>query len=302
MAISYIEVLKKNKTLSELLYYIKILWMNVKARVGLLIILFYALVGIIGPHFVPPPLVVNVQKSMVFLPPQLNNPYYWFGTGPLGQSTLAQLVYGTPSVLEVSFLAGLFATLIGMIVGIVSGFMKGIVDNILMGITDIVLTMPSIILILILATMIKTTNPFTLALILSITSWAGLARAIRSQVLSVSASPSIEVLKVLGVKRSYIIFNEIIPSLASYIAIHFIFNVEGAVYAEVGLFYLGVLPYQPNNWGEMIENAINSGALVGGRAVWYFLFPTITVTFYMIGLILLSYGIDEISNPRIRTY
>ena len=287
---------------NKFLYYFGLVWKNRKSRVGLIITIFYALIATLGGLVFPKSYALPPSSQTIFMPPQLNNFYLLFGTGPFGESILVQLVQGAKSVIIVSFLAGLFSTLIGMIVGIISGYLGGIVDNILMGITDIVLTMPSLVLIVVIASMFKTSNPFILAAILSITSWAGLARAIRSQVLVIKNSPTTEVLKVLGLTRRYIIFREIVPTLGPYIAIHYILNVESAVYAETGLYYLGILPYNPNNWGAMIEEALNDGAAFGGKAVFYFLFPTLAVVGFMAGLMLLSYGIDEISNPRIRTY
>ncbi|AAK42788.1 ABC transporter permease [Saccharolobus solfataricus] len=282
--------------------YLRLLWDNKKSRVGLIITVFYILIAIFGQIIFPKTYSLPPSPTTIFMPPQLSNFYLIFGTGPFAESILVQIIQGAKSVIEISFLAGLFATLIGIVVGIIAGYLGGIIDNILMGITDIILTLPSLILIIIIVSAFKTSNPIFLSLILSITSWAGLARAVRSQVLVIRNSPAVEVLRVLGLSRKYIIFREVVPTLGSYIAIHYIFNVEAAVYAEVGLYYLGVLPYNPNNWGAMIQQALSYGAAAGGKAIYYLAFPTIVVAGFMSGLILLSYGIDEISNPRIRRY
>lgn len=287
---------------NKFLEYLLLLWNNKKSRAGLIITVFYVVIAAVGQLVFPKTYSLPPSFKTIFLPPNPHNFYLWFGTGPFAESIIVQLIQGAKSVIEVSFLAGLYATLIGMVVGIVAGYLGGIVDNILMGITDIVLTLPSLILTVIIASAFRTSNPLFLAAILSITSWAGLARAVRSQVLVIRNSPTTEILKVLGLSRSYIIFREIVPALGSYIAIHYIFNVESAVYAEVGLYYLGVLPYNPNNWGAMIQLALSYGAALGGKAVYFFMFPVIAIVGFMSGLILLSYGIDEIANPRIRTY
>ncbi|WP_338604381.1 ABC transporter permease [Sulfolobus tengchongensis] len=287
---------------NKLTEYLILLWKNKKSRIGLIIVVFYILIAVFGQIIFPKTYSLQPSPSTIFMPPQISNFYLIFGTGPFAESILVQIIQGAESVVEISFLAGLFATLIGIAVGIVAGYVGGIVDNILMGITDIILTLPSLILIIIIVSAFKTSNPIFLSLILSITSWAGLARSVRSQVLVIRNSPTIEVLKVLGLTRRYIIFREVVPTLGSYIAIHYIFNVESAVYAEVGLYYLGVLPYNPNNWGAMIQQALSYGAALGGKAVYYLFFPTVAIIGFMAGLILLSYGIDEITNPRIRTY
>ncbi|BFH72061.1 ABC transporter permease [Sulfurisphaera javensis] len=284
----------------KLTHYLKLIWRNKKSRVGLIIILFYIILAYIMPYFVPPPIVTSVNPSKEFLPPQLNNPYYILGTGPIGESILANIVYGGGFIIDVAVLAGLFTTLIGILVGIIAGYIGGFTDTILMAINDIVMTLPSLVVLLILAAMIRTTNPIIIALILSSMNWVGLARSIRSQVLLLKSMQYIEIARMLGLSRFHIIFREIIPNLGSYIAIHYIFNVESALYAAVGLYFLGVLPVNPNNWGFMISNALNMGLIYGGKGVWYLIFPSLAVIGLMYGLMLLSYGIDEITNPRLR--
>lgn len=283
----------------KFLNYLKLIWSNNKGKVGLIITVFYILLGTVGPIIIPKPVVVNVNPNMIFRPPSLNLEYL-LGTGPLGDSILGDIVWGAPFILEISFLAGLFTTLIGITVGMISGYLGGIVDNILMSINDIVMTMPSLILILILATSLKTTNPFILAGILSISGWTGLARSVRSQVLLMKNLPYVEVSRILGLGSFHIVFREIMPTMASYIAIHFIFNVEGALYASVGLYFLGILPVNQYNWGVMINEAIQDGGIYGKQAFWYLFWPSFFVVMFMFGLIMLSYGIDEISNPRLR--
>ncbi|QIW22720.1 ABC transporter permease [Sulfolobus sp. S-194] len=283
----------------NVLEYVKLIWKNKKSRVGLIILVFYLILAFIFPFFIPPPVVSTINANKIFLPPQPNF-YYILGTGPLGESILANIVYGAGFIIELSLLAGLFTTLIGILIGIIAGYLGGIIDNILMAINDIVMTLPTLVVYIILATLIRTSNPVILALILSSMSWTGLARSIRSQVLLLKSMQYIEISKILGLSNLHIIFREIIPNLGSYIAVHFIFNVEGALYAAVGLYFLGVLPVNPNNWGYMISQALNMGAIFGGKGVWYLIFPSLAVIGLMFGLILLSYGIDEITNPRLR--
>ncbi|MFP3210111.1 MAG: ABC transporter permease [Thermocladium sp.] len=269
------------------------------ASFGLWVTVFYILLATVAQLLIP---LVTLKESPgnVLLPPRLWPPAYWFGTDYVGQSTLADIIGGAPFILETSFLAGIYTTVIGMIVGLVSGYAGGLVDSAVMWINDTLLTLPSLLIVILIATMVKTTNPLVLAGVLSITGWTGLARAVRSQVLSIKQLPYMEVSKVLGLNWSYILFKEIMPQLIPFIWINLILNVESAIYATVGLFYLGLMPFTSNNWGFMISNAISLGAAYGTNALWYFIFPTLFVTLFMVGLIELAYGIDEIVNPRLR--
>ncbi|KUO90274.1 MAG: hypothetical protein AT713_05765 [Caldivirga sp. JCHS_4] len=106
--------------------------------------------------------------------------------------------------------------------------------------------------------------------------------------------------RVLGLSGSYILFKEITPKIMPYVWINFILNMEGAVYAAVGLYFLGLLPYQNYNWGALINQALSYGAYFGGRALLILVVPVVFVTLYMVALIELAYGIDEIINPRLR--
>lgn len=285
---------------SAILRYLRLLWSNRKSRVGLVIIVLYALMATVGPLIVPKPIVTSVNPSDIFLPPQLKNPYLILGTGPIGDSILGDIVWGSRFILAVAFLTGIITTLLGAFVGIVSGYIGGLADSIIVMIINVLMTMPSLILILIIATMLKTSNPLIIAGILSITGWTGLALAVRSQVMALRSMPYIEASRVLGLGDLYIIFREIFPSLGSYIAINFMFNVEGAIYAAVGLYYLGVLPVSKYNWGVMINQALSMGAAYGTRAVYYLIFPSLAVILLMMGLTLFSFGIDEVTNPRLR--
>lgn len=292
------KIITKSK-LQPIIGIFRLLTKSKAASFGLWVTIFYILLATVAQLLIP---LVTLKESPanVLLPPRLWPPAYWLGTDYVGQSTLADIIGGAPFILETSFLAGIYTTVIGMIVGLVSGYAGGLVDSIVMWINDTLLTLPSLLIVILIATMVKTTNPLVLAGVLSITGWTGLARAVRSQVLSIKQLPYMEVSKVLGLNWSYILFKEIMPQLIPFIWINLILNVESAIYATVGLFYLGLMPFTSNNWGFMISNAISLGAAYGTNALWYFIFPTLFVTLFMVGLIELAYGIDEIVNPRLR--
>jgi len=213
---------------------------------------------------------------------------------------LVDIANEAPFIIEISFLASLYTTLIELVVGLISGYFGGIVDSIIMLFNDALLTIPSLLITVIVAVMVHTTSPLILAGVLSITGWTGLARSVRPQVLASKEYPYIEISKVLGLKWSYVLYKEILPTIVPYVWINLILNMEGSLYAAVGLYYLGLLPFNPTNWGYMISNALSLGAAYGSSAIWYFFFPTLFVVLFMVGLIELAYGIDEVINPRLR--
>ncbi len=281
----------------------KILIRNKKALAGFLILVFYIAMATIGPYIVPYPRTytcpVYLKPTLLKWPPSLEHP---LGCDYFGADIWAQIVWGAPIVLQIAFIAGLITTLVGITVGMIAGFKGGIVDSILMSIADIVMTIPGLPLLIVLASVIRASDPWVIGLMLSITAWAGLARSIRSQVLSIKQREFIEAAKALGLPTWHIVFREIMPNLMSYIAINFIFASTGAIYASVGLYFLGVLPFTSFNWGVMLNMAYaQAGAHHSLATIHYILAPIIAVIGLQVGLILFSYAVDEIFNPRLRT-
>lgn len=273
-----------------------IIYRNRKSRVGLLILLIYLFMATIGPKLIYLDPVGNPAE--IYVPPSLKHP---LGTDYAGRDILAQIVHGSTAVLTISFLAALITVAISTTIGIVSGFKAGITDSILMSLTDIVMTIPGLPLMIVIAAYVRATSPIVVALILSVTAWAGLARAIRSQVLSIRENAYIESAKALGLSTFHTVFFEIMPNLMSYIVISFIFAMIGALFASVGLYFLGILPFTSVNWGVMLNMAYTlGGALFSSKTVHYLLAPMIAIMVLQIALIQFSYAVDEIFNPRLR--
>lgn len=281
----------------------KIILRNKKGLVGLIITVGYILLALIGPLITPEPqsftCEIFLPPTILKWPPSFEHP---LGCDNVGADIWGQIVYGTPIVLQIALVAGLVTTLLGIVVGIVAGFKGGLVDSTLMGITDIIMTIPGLPLLIVLSTIIRVYDPWMIGVLISVRWWTGLARSIRSQVLSIRQRDFIEAARALGMRTHYIVFREIMPNLMSYIAINFIFAAVGAIYASVGLYFLGILPISTYNWGVMLNMAYKqAGALMATTTLHYILAPIIAIVLLQTGLILLSYALDEIFNPRLRT-
>lgn len=280
----------------------KILARNKKAFIGFLLLMFYILMALVGPFILPYPKTYVCEPyappTLFKWPPSLEHP---LGCDYFGADIWAEIVWGAPIVLQIAFIAGFITTFIGITIGMVAGFKGGKVDAVLMAITDIVMTIPGLPLLIVLATVIKASSPWVVGLLLSVTAWAGLARSIRSQVLSLKEREFIEAAKALGLSTWHIVFREIMPNLMSFIAINFIFATTGAIYGSVGLYFLGILPLTTLNWGVMLNYAYTQGSYMSLSTIHYILAPIIAITGLQASLILFSYAVDEIFNPRLRT-
>lgn len=265
------------------------------ALIGGLIVVIYCVVAVIGPWVAHISSVQNPANA--YLGPSLAHP---LGTDALGEDVLAEIVIGTRPVIEVGFLAALMTVSAGVVIGLVSGYLGGFADSVIMRLTDIALTIPGLPLIIVIATLIRTTNPFVLAVVLSVTGWAGLARAVRSQALSLRTTDFVEAARLQGMSLGNMVGRQLLPNVGPYVAINFVLSVTGAIYAEVGLFVLGIVPISGTNWGEMINEAMSQGALYTNRAVLYLFAPMAAIVILQMGFVFFSRALDSLFNPALR--
>ena len=264
--------------------------------VGLFILIFFGAMAIFGPMFYSTPLPSD--PGIIFEPPSAR---HLLGTDFQGTDTLALIVTGSRYVLLSAFLAGFFTAVFGTVCGLVSGYVLGFTDSAIMKVTDIVLTIPAFPLLVVLSTIWKFGDPLSMGLVLGIIGWGAVARAVRSQVLSLRERTFIEAARGLGFSSLHIICHEIFPNITSYVAIKFLLAVTGAIYASVGLFFLGVLPFSVNNWGVMLNLAFTqAGAMYTSNSLLYFLAPLACILVLTLGVVLFLDAVDEMLNPRLR--
>jgi peptide/nickel transport system permease protein len=242
---------------------------------------------------------VGYQKneSLAYLPPSLKYP---LGTDFSGNSVLSEVIVGTRPIMEVGIAAAVMVVAVGVTVGLVAGYLGGAVDQVVMRITDVFLTIPGLPLVIVIASIVRTTSPLALAAILSVTGWAGLARAVRSQALSLRTSDFIDAAKVQGLPLRNMVFRQLLPNVGPYVAIHFLLAVTDAIYAEVGLYLLGVAPISGTNWGIMINLALSQGALYTSQSALYLFSPMLAIVFLQVALVYFSRAMDRLFNPRLR--
>ncbi|HDI32024.1 MAG TPA: ABC transporter permease [Thermofilum sp.] len=269
-----------------------------RATIGFIITIGFILMAIIGPEIVP--LDLTTRYELRFQPPSLEHP---LGTDFAGRDTFAQIVHGSREVLLIAFLAALYAILIAISVGMTSGYIGGKVDLALMSIVDIFLTIPNFPIMLAIAATFRVSDPASFAAIISIWMWAGLSRAIRAEIMSLKQKEFIEASKVLGMSNFHIIFRELMPNVFPYILINFITMIRAAITASVGIMFLGVVPFKITHWGVMLNLALfQSGAIYFKEGIYYALSPLIFIVLLEFGAVNLSHGLEEVFNPRLKTY
>lgn len=280
------------KTINKIKNFFKRIYGNKKSSIGFTIVLMFVLMAIVG-SFLPQAKIVGGK----FETPSFK---HLLGTDHLGRDLLLQIVAGSKDVLAIAFLTGVFTVIIGVVLGLVSGLIGGWVDRILQLITNLFLTVPSFPILLVLSTLIVIKDNFTFAIILSLWNWAGLSRAVRAQIISLKERDFIQICNVMGMKKSRIIISELMPNIASYIAVNFIQIMRGAITGSVGIMMLGLAALDSTNWGTMLYLIFQMGYLTNEAAIFYVLSPIVCIIIFQFGIVMFANGVDEILNPRLR--
>ncbi|MFC5368964.1 ABC transporter permease [Salinirubrum litoreum] len=273
-------------------------WADWRTRFGLLIVggyLAMALVAVFG-LWREPSTSQAPRYLMLF-----ENMNYPLGTTASGTDLAALIIYSTPDILLMITAGAVWATGVAVAIGTIAGYKGGQVDQALMSFSDLVMAIPGLPLVIILAVTLNPENPILLGVIINISYWAGLGRSLRSQVLTIRQNDYVEASRTMGVSTPRIIWKDIIPNLMPYVTVNFVFAARYVMFASVGLFFLGVLPYSKQNWGVTLNFAYSGGALFSWSAAHWLLAPMLAIMGLSLGLILLGQGMDRVFNPRVRT-
>jgi peptide/nickel transport system permease protein len=285
---------------------------NVTLGIGLAILLILIVFTIIGftmidPSVDPYPLAApaSVPPTLRWCPamnPDCENPRAFpFGTDAQGRDLFAVAVTGTWLTMYIGLFAGAVGILIGTVLGFTSAFYGGIYDAIVSWMVDVMLTIPGLLVLVVIASTLgeRAVTINGMALIIAAISWRGAARVIRSQVLSMRERSYVMMARLNGMSSMGIIFRELIPNLLPYLGASLVGAVTGAIFASMGLAALGLGPLREPTLGVTIYWVINQAAFVRGLW-WWGAVPITIVALIFIMLFMISIGLDELANPRVR--
>jgi peptide/nickel transport system permease protein len=269
--------------------------LNPRFLFGLVLLLLLLAFGTLGPT------IFNKQDPMKFVgllydPPSTEA---WLGTDNFGRDVFTQLMFGTRTSLSIGLIAGTVATFIGVLIGTVAGYLGGWIEEVLMAITNIVITIPSIVILILLSIAFSARSIVVMGVIIGITAWPWTARAVRAQTSSLRTREHVDVARLSGTSTLALIIWEIIPYMLSYIVMAFVLQLNSGILQEAALSMLGLGIDKGISLGIMLHWALLWESVRTG-AWWAFVPPTLFLTLIAFSLLLLQSSIDEIFNPRLR--
>lgn len=267
---------------------------NRKLLGGLVVVVTFLLVAIVGPWFV-------VDDPLDYVGPPGAGPSgsFWLGTTTFGQDVWAQFLYGLRATFFVGAVAALIAGVIGMVVGFTAGYRGGLVDEVLNMITNIVLVLPVLAVLMIIAAYLEVRSVESQAVIIGLFSWPWVARAVRAQTFSLRAREFVDLARLSGMPVRRIIFREIAPNMASYLFMVFILLFGGSVLFAATLDFIGLGPTDGISLGLMLNHAKQWSAMNLGMW-WWFIPPGLGITTIVGALYIMNVGLDEVFNPKLR--
>ncbi len=274
--------------------FLKLLLRNPKSAFGLGLLTTIVVISIAAPL-----LSAHAPNEPGELPGQAPSAQYPFGTTDQGYNVWSQVVHGGRISLLVAAVASMIAMAIAITLGLTAAYSGGWVDDVINLFTNIFLVIPVLPLLIVIAAFVQNTSMLVMALIIGLTSWAIETRILRGQALSLRNRDFILAAKVTGEPTWRIVFGEFMPNMLSRIAAGFTFVFVQAIFYEAALEFLGLGDANKVSWGTTLFWAANNSTLLQGEW-WHFVFPGLAISLTVLALVFINYGIDELSNPRLR--
>jgi peptide/nickel transport system permease protein len=263
---------------------------------GLLLLAVLALFVILGHLFYD----VNRYKPLSVAAGRPPSAQFPLGTDSQGRDLMAVMIAGIPLTVYIGLVAGFLGVAIGAIMGFAAAYYGGWLDAVVRGIVDVGLTIPTFLVLIIVAISIHSAMTVPqMALVVAALAWLWPTRTIRAQVLTMRERAYVHVARLSGASGRKIIVFELMPNLVPYLAASLVAAVAAAILASLGLEALGLGAVDSPTIGMTIYWVIFYGALLQGMW-WWFLPPIIVVVMLFMGLFSVAAGLDEWANPRTR--
>jgi peptide/nickel transport system permease protein len=269
---------------------------NPKSCTGLAMVGFVVVIALIAPLIS----VDHPNDFDLFAARQAPSWNHLFGTTDQGSDIFSQVVLGARRSLLLGAAAGALATGLAVVLGVTAAYSGGVVDDVVNFLINVFLTIPAIPLLVVISGYLNDRGMGTMIVVLAAVLWAFEARILRSQALLLKNRDFIHAARGAGESTPRIVFGELVPNMISRIAAAFVLVFYIALLVDAGLEFLGLGDMTKTSWGVTLYWAQTNSTVLQGEW-WPFFFPGAALAFTVLGLVLLLAGIDEVSNPRLRT-
>jgi len=260
--------------------------------VGGLIVAVVATLALLAPWLAPyNPASIHVDS--ILLAPSWN---HWCGTDTLGRDVFSRMLFGARVSLSVGFVAVGIAIAIGVMLGAIAGYASGRTDALIMRATDMVLCFPTFFLILAVIAFLEP-SIWNIMIVIGLTSWMGVARLVRAELLSLRDREFIMAAESLGVSAPRMIWRYLLPNAMGPILVSAVLGIAGAILIESGLSFLGLGVQPPDaSWGNILTEGKDNIQI----AWWLSLYPGLAILMTVLGYNLLGEGLRDMFDPRLR--
>jgi ABC-type dipeptide/oligopeptide/nickel transport system permease subunit len=269
-------------------------WNHRRGKVGVIIVSIFLAVALLAPWLAPYDPYKFVAQP--YLQPTLEHP---LGTDGIGRDLLSQVLWGTRISLLIGFVVALSVIVIGSSVGLVAAYYGGIVDELLMRFTDELMVLPSLPLMIWMATMLGQSMWNTI-LVLAVFGWPSMARMVRSETLSLKSRPFVDAARVSGASDVKIMTQIILPNVAPLIVANGILSIVSAILGEASLSFLGLGDPFNMSWGTVLYFAQIEGAFYNNGWAWI-LAPGLSIAAVGLAITFIGSAVTDIANPRLRS-
>src|SRR5690625_5019495 len=267
---------------------------NKLAMISLCFLLFIIIISFLAPYITTTDISrVNVGQSG--LAPSSG---HWLGTDNGGRDVYTRLLYGGRVSLTVGLSVTFLVISFGTLIGSVAGYFGGFVDSALMRFTDFVLNFPFLVFAIVIAAIFfgQVSGVSVLIGVISALSWGGIARIVRSKILSEKENEYILAAQSIGTRSSSIIIKHLLPNVLSVIIVQATLTFAGMIVAEAGLSFLGFgVPQEVPSWGNMLSSANQSDILQNKPWIW--MPPALTITATILSINFIGEGLKDALNP-----
>ncbi|MGQ0631056.1 MAG: dipeptide/oligopeptide/nickel ABC transporter permease/ATP-binding protein [Sporichthyaceae bacterium] len=264
------------------------------ARLGLGILAALVLVALAAPLLAP-----YDPSERVGRPFDSPSGAHLLGTNDVGHDLASELIYGTRISLLVGVVAAFAAVVIGAVVGVSAGYLRGPVDTVLMRFVDVVLALPVLPLTIVIG-VFAGPGLGTQIVVITAVIWAGVARELRAQVLSVRERDHIAALQAMGAGAGYVLPRHVLPAVAPLMVPQFVLATKTAILLEASLAFLGLGDITAKSWGTMLSLAHARSAFLTDAWLWWVLPPGLAIAVTVLAFALLGYAFEEKARPSLR--